>query len=290
MINVIKLFWNTVLTISALGTVFAVEAKSAESLNVMSFNIRYNNPEDGANAWPHRKHNVSALIKFHQADIVGLQEALYGQLGDLEKDLPQYEWFGVGRDDGKKEGEFTAILYRKDIVSLEKQGTFWCSPTPDTPSKGWDSSLNRTVTWGLFKRNNKESFYVFNTHFDHIGKVARAECALLIRKRIDQIAKKTPVIITGDLNTTPLDQPYKNMTNNKPYLNKMSNASKVSQLKRYGTSSTYTRFDITATNKHPIDYIFVSDSIKVSRFGVLSDSFDGRLPSDHYPLLAEIDF
>jgi endonuclease/exonuclease/phosphatase family metal-dependent hydrolase len=274
-----------------LGTIVVADhaqARSEQSLNVMSFNIRYNNPDDGLNAWPYRKEFVSSLIQFHKADVVGVQEALIGQLSDLQKQLPKYSWFGVGRDDGEKAGEFTAILYRNDKFTIQKQGTFWCSPTPDIPSKGWDADLNRTVTWGLFAHNNGDRFYLFNTHFDHIGEESRAQCAKLLRKRIDSIANQMPVIITGDFNTTPSDRPYQYLTDNKPYEMIINDASKVSELKAYGSRFTSTKFNIAANEAAPIDYIFTSSSIKVARFGVLSDSFNGRLPSDHYPLLVEI--
>lgn len=288
MLSMKTLGLTTIVGLSLMGTSIQAKAASPESLNVLSFNIRYNNPNDGDNAWPHRKQHVSSLIQFHQADIIGLQEALVGQLSDLERQLPDYAWFGVGRDDGKQGGEFTAILYRKEILTLQRQGTFWCSPTPDIPSKGWDADLNRTVTWGHFERNTGESFYLFNTHFDHKGSEARAQCAQLIRRRIDTIAKQAPVIVTGDFNTTPTDKPYQHLTDNTPYKKAMYDASKISELKPYGSSFTFTEFDISAVDNAPIDYIFTSDSIKVARFGVLSDSFNGRLPSDHYPLLAEV--
>lgn len=276
--------------LSIIGIACTSQPQDSESLNVLSFNIRYDNPSDGPNAWPHRQEFVASLIQFHHADLVGVQEALVGQLSDLQGLLPLYSWFGVGRDDGEIAGEFTAILYRKDKLTLQQQGTFWCSPTPDVPSKGWDADLNRTVTWGQFTRASGENFYLFNTHFDHKGAESRAECAQLIRRRIDMIANQSPVIVTGDFNTTPADKPYQVLTDNTPYKHALYDASRVSELKPYGSNFTFTEFNIAAMGDAPIDYIFTSDSIKVRRFGVLSDSFNGRLPSDHYPLLAEINF
>lgn len=264
---------------------------SDDSLNILSFNIRYNNPQDGLDAWPKRKHNVSALIQFHQADLIGLQEALPDQLQDLEQSLSDYRWFGVGRDDGKHKGEHTAIVYRFDKLALLDQGTFWCSPTPDKPSKGWDSSLNRTATWGRFQqRSTGSEFLLLNTHFDHKGSEARAECAKLIRKKIDTLSKSAslPVVITGDFNTPPSSKPYETMTTNDQYSTPFYDAGEVSSSGRYGPKGTHTSFDITATERTPIDYIFVNDRVTVNRFGVLSDSFDGRLPSDHYPLLVDL--
>lgn len=261
---------------------------SSEAFNLLSFNIRYNTPEDGINAWPHRKQHVADLIQFHQADIVGVQEARPEQLADLSNDLPQYTWFGIARDDNKDGSEYTPILYRSDKMTLHKQGTFWCSSTPDIPSKGWDAKHNRTVTWGHFKRADGKSFYVFNTHFDHKGKKAKEECAKLLRSRIDDIAHQDPVIVTGDFNSKPFSQPYLNLTDNKPYKKALFDASKTSKLKPYGPKFSLTLFDIAAAGEHPIDYVLTSKDIEVNRFGVLSDSVNGRLPSDHYPLLVEV--
>jgi endonuclease/exonuclease/phosphatase family metal-dependent hydrolase len=268
-----------------------VASDTKDSLNVMSFNIRYNNPKDGANAWPNRKQNVAALIQFHQADLVGLQEALPEQISDLEKLLPEFRWFGVGRDNGTNQGEHTAIVYRTDKFELLQQGTLWCSPTPQIPSKGWDAMFNRTVTWGRFRlRRDGSEMLMLNTHFDHKGAEAREQCANIIRQTVDKLVGDTfmPVVITGDFNSRPDSKPYMTMVDGKRYKTALDDAANVSRSGRYGPTGTATGFKITAVRKQPIDYVFVNDKVVVNRFGVLSDSFDGRLPSDHYPVMVDI--
>ncbi len=147
----------------------------------MTFNIRVDVPSDSLNSWPYRKAKAASMIRFHQADIVGLQEALAGQLEDLAAGLPDYDWFGVGRDDGHDQGEFMAIFYLKKRFQVIKQSTFWLSETPQIPGKGWDAACNRIVTWGEFKDNiTGKVFYHFNTHFDHMGEIARQESAKLL--------------------------------------------------------------------------------------------------------------
>lgn len=263
-----------------------------KSFNLLTFNIRYNTPKDGLNAWPNRKQHVAALIQFHQADVVGLQEATLGQLDNLVEELPNFKWTGRARDDGKTDssGEYAAILYNQEKITILKQGSFWCSPTPNIPSKGWDTSLNRNINWAYLKHNNGSQFYLFNAHFDHQGKTARTECAKLLRQQIDSIAKENAVIVTGDFNAKPQSEAYLNLTNNQPYKKDIFDASKISQLKPYGPAFTFTAFDINAQQHDPIDYILVSREFKVKRFGVLTDSLNGRLPSDHFPVLIEVKF
>ena len=263
-----------------------------KSFNLLSFNIRYNTPKDGLNAWPNRKQHVSALIQFHQADVVGLQEATLGQLDNLTAALPNYKWTGRARDDGKTDssGEYAAILYNQENITLLKQGSFWCSTTPDIPSKGWDTSLRRNINWAYFKHNNGSQFYLFNAHFDHEGNIARTECAKLLRQRIDKIAKVEAVIVTGDFNAEPTSKTYLNLTDNRQYKKDIFDASKISLLKPYGPAFTFTAFDINAKRQYPIDYVLVSSEFKVKRFGVLNDSLNGRLPSDHYPVLVDVEF
>ena len=160
----------------------------SQQMNIITFNIRFNNPGDSINAWPNRVEMVTGLLKFHEPDIFGLQEALIGQIEDIQNNLPDYEWFGVGRDDGKKGGEFSPVFYNKTKFILIEQNTFWLSETTEKPSKSWDSSLNRIVTWGKFKSKvTGKQFLVFNTHFDHRGMEARKQSAILIRKKIEEM-------------------------------------------------------------------------------------------------------
>jgi endonuclease/exonuclease/phosphatase family metal-dependent hydrolase len=257
----------------------------AQQMNIISFNIRYNTPNDGENAWPHRIEMVSGLLRFHEADIFGLQEALIGQIEDIKKQLPGYEWFGVGRDDGKKGGEFSPVFYNPEKYILLKQGTFWLSETPEKPGKGWDAALNRIVTWGKFQSKvTGKQFLFFNTHFDHIGVEARKNSASLIYRKIREMVqdKNLPVILTGDFNLTPDTEPIHLL---KKYLN---DSREVSQEPPYGPVGTYQGFKIDAPLKNRIDYIFVYGGVEVLKYAVLTDCKDHRFPSDHLPVFAKV--
>src|SRR3989304_5922360 len=166
-----------------------ISAQSKRPLNVITFNIRLDLASDSANAWDHRKELVVDLLRYHQADLVGLQEALPHQLDYLVKELPEFGWFGVGRDDGKRAGEITAILYRKARLDTITTSTFWCSQTPDKPGLGWDAACNRTTTLGKFyDKKNKQTIHHFNTHLDHVGLTARLEGAKLIRQKVNELS------------------------------------------------------------------------------------------------------
>lgn len=258
----------------------------SQQMNIVSFNIRFNTPNDGVNAWPNRIEMASGLLRFHEADIFGLQEALHGQILDVQKELPEYEWFGVGRDDGEKGGEFSPIFYNKSKFILYDHGTFWLSETPDVPSKGWDAALNRIVTWGRFQSKvTGKQFLVFNTHFDHRGTEARKNSALLIEKKIREMTrnKNLPVILTGDFNLTPDTEPIVLL---KKY---MKDSFEVTQEPPYGPVGTFNGFKIDADlSSRRIDYIFVYGGIDVLKYAALSDFKDNRFPSDHLPVFAKV--
>ena len=257
----------------------------SQQMNVISFNIRYNNPGDGENMWTNRIEMVSGLLRFHEPDIFGLQEALIEQIEDIQNNLTGYEWFGVGRDDGDKAGEFTPIFFNKSKFILLKQGTFWLSETPEKPSKSWDSSLNRIVTWGHFQSKiTGKQFLFFNTHFDHRGVEARKNAAILIREKIEEMTynKNLPVILTGDFNLTPEKEPI-------AHLKKLLNDSReISEESPFGPVGTTNQFNIAAPMENRIDYIFVYGGIKVQKYAVLTDYNHQRTPSDHWPVLAKI--
>lgn len=272
--------------------IFTVNALP-QSIKVMTFNIRLDSPDDGANVWNNRKANLVSVIKFHKADIVGLQEAQKHQIEYIKQSLPEYEWFGVGRDDGKDQGEFTAIFYRKDRFDTLETSTFWCSPTPEHPGLGWDAAYQRITTFGRFKdKQTEKKFYLFNTHLDNEGPIARFESAKLIKKKIEKFCRDYPVILTGDFNSTPHSEPYEYIVSpsNSDSSVQLNDTRMLSETKPYGPSGTFTGFDINAKPKEPIDFIFVKKGIKVLSYATLSDSFDGYLPSDHYPVMAEIIF
>jgi endonuclease/exonuclease/phosphatase family metal-dependent hydrolase len=266
-------------------------AAAAAPLRVMTFNLRYDTPADGPNAWPLRRDWVAGLVRFHEADVIGVQEALVTMLRDLDARLPGFARVGVGRADGREKGEFSAILYRTDRLALVDSGTFWLSPTPEVPgSKGWDAAIERVATWTRFRdRRTGCPFLHLNTHFDHIGEEARQESARLIRRRLAALANGLPVIVTGDLNSTPESGGYRILTRDTipGALAPLADAMTASRTGHYGPTSTWTAFKAIEPGRR-IDYILVSPRVTVLSHGILPDSWDGRFPSDHLPVLASL--
>jgi endonuclease/exonuclease/phosphatase family metal-dependent hydrolase len=256
----------------------------------MSFNLRLDLASDGPNAWPHRRDWVASLIRFHAPDAIGVQEALAHMLDDLDARLPGYARVGVGRADGREGGEFSAILYRTDRLDMLDNGTFWLSPTPEVAgSKGWDAAIERVATWARFQDRVTGCTHVhLNTHFDHIGEQARQESARLIRRRLDSIAGGRAVIVTGDLNADPESVAYRLFTADTiDARDPLRDAFHASQAGHYGPTSTWTAFKAIEPGRR-IDYILVSERIDVLTHGILPDSWDGRFPSDHLPVLATV--
>ncbi|MFC1502404.1 endonuclease/exonuclease/phosphatase family protein [bacterium] len=258
--------------------------------NIMSFNVRYNNPADGKNAWPFRREKVAETVRFHNVDIVGFQEVLWNQIKDMETLLPEYDWFGVGRDDGKKQGEFAPVFYRKDRIRALKNSTFWLSQVPDQPGiKGWDAACTRIVTWGYFQDIiTGNSFYLFNTHFDHIGEKAKIESARLILKKVREIAGDASIVLTGDFNSTENDSTYIILTRNSGDYPPFTDTYKAPEVHRYGGTQTFTGFQEELRPDLRIDYIFVQNVKQVFCSGILYDRWDGTFISDHNPVAAQI--
>jgi len=259
-------------------------AQKNQPLNLISYNIRLNLASDGINAWPNRKDNVKALVKFYDADILCVQEALPEQFDDLLANS-DFDVVGVGRDDGKRKGEFSAIYFNKNRFVKKDGGTFWLSTTPDVPSKGWDAALNRVCTWvKLYDKSNKKEFIVFNTHYDHVGVKARIESAKLIKQKIQEIAPKLPVVFTGDLNVTPETEAIATI---KSFL---TDAKEISVESHYGPNGTFNSFNFNSDLKNRIDYVFVNKGFKVQKHATLSDSKDQRYYSDHLPVFVRLFF
>lgn len=272
------------LSIALLLMVSMANAQREKAINIISYNIRLNVSSDGENAWPNRKDKVKALVRFHDADILCVQEALPLQADQLLENT-NYEREGVGREDGKRAGEFSAIYFDKSRFTKKEGGTFWLSETPDQPSKGWDAALNRICTWvRLYDQVNRKEFLVFNTHYDHIGVQARIESAKLIKKKIQEIAPTLPVVFTGDLNVTPETAAIATI---KSFL---IDAKTASIEPPYGPEGTFNDFKFDSPLKDKIDYIFVNKGFRVQKFGVLSDSQNLRYPSDHLPIIARLSF
>jgi endonuclease/exonuclease/phosphatase family metal-dependent hydrolase len=264
-------------------------AAFGQELNVMTFNIRLNIASDSLNAWPYRKDKVASEVLFHQADILGVQEALYLQMTDLQAALKDYRYIGVGREDGNMKGEYSAIFYKNTRLSLMQSETFWLSQTPTViGSKGWDAALPRIVTWAKLKdKKTKKVFFVFNTHFDHMGKTARRESAWLLLHAVDSIAGKTVAIITGDFNAHPEDEPVQVITGTASPLH-LTDTKAVSQTPHYGPTGTFNAFGPKEINDEPIDYIFFNRGVAVTEHAAISQSWMGRYASDHFAVFARL--
>jgi endonuclease/exonuclease/phosphatase family metal-dependent hydrolase len=267
-----------------------VQNSNSNSLRMMTYNIRFDNPADGVHAWPNRKELVASVIRFHKADIIGVQEALEYQIQDLMELLPGYDWVGVGRnEDGG--GEFSAILYRSSVVAVKAAQTFWLSESPDEPgSKSWDSSLPRIATWAHFVTSSDgRELFVLNTHFDHRGEQARLESARLINEQVSKLANRLPVIVMGDLNATS-EQPPLVLLSDTPLSDGRSlhDGFDHSIQPHHGPASTWTGFTKIEAQRR-IDYIFASEDLPIHYHAILTDKLENRYPSDHLPVLVEVE-
>lgn len=271
----------------------------AQELTVGSYNIRYNNQEDSinGNGWQCRCPSICHQILWERPDILGVQEALHPQLLDLEKGLTGYRWIGVGRDDGKQEGEYAAIFYRTDRVELIDNGNFWLNETPDRPALGWDAACVRICTWGHFRdRLTGKDFYHFNLHMDHVGVKARSEAAKLVMSRITKMTEggKKLAVLTGDFNVPQTDELY-NLFNDSGVLKDCYATAAM----RFAENGTYNSFNYKSWTNDRIDHIFVTPATTVSAYAILTDGRWQKDPngkmvrrniSDHYPVFTRISF
>jgi endonuclease/exonuclease/phosphatase family metal-dependent hydrolase len=253
----------------------------------MTYNIRLDVAVDGENDWTHRKDFFASQIQFYEPDIFGVQEAKPNQVIDISTLLSQYGNIGIGRE-GVGQGESSNIYFKKDRFKVLESNTFWLSETPDTISKGWDAAFNRVCTYGLFKDlKTKKTFWVFNTHLDHLGELARTNGILLILSKMAALnTKNYTVFFMGDFNSEPKEDRI-------IALNKeMNDCRKISEEKPYGPSGTFNGFKHNEPVTLLIDYIFISknSTFKVRKFAVLSDSKDLRYPSDHLPVYVEVSY
>lgn len=259
---------------------------NAQSIISGTFNLRYDNPKDLGNLWKDRAPVVVSLILFHDFDILGTQEGLRNQLDDMQAGLPGYTFFGAGRDDGKSKGEHSAIFYKKDKYLVLDSGNFWLSEHPEKPGPGWDANLNRICSWLKLKdKKSKKLFYVFNVHYDHQGVQARKESSKLMLMKIRAIAGSNPVIFTGDFNGNHQSEWYLAI-NNSPFLKDAFFLAK----NPYRNNGSFNSFQANNPSKDIIDHIFISKQFTVKRYGILTDTYHGKFPSDHFPVLAELVF
>ena len=263
------------------------KAEDKEVLKIATFNLRMDTPSDGENAWFHRKDMVNDLIRFYGFDLFGTQEGFTHQLNDILR-LSDYRFIGVGRDDGKDAGEHCAIFYRSDRFKVLDQGDFWLSEHPEKPGRGWDGTCcNRICTWGKFEDlKNHKQFYFFNVHYEYEGDVARRESSNLMISRIKSIAGNQPVFLTGDFNAFPTEEPIR-ILNDSGFLNDSYTITKEAP---FGPVCTYHGYDSTIKTEERLDYIWVTDSIQIDKYGVLTNTLYGHTPSDHFPVMVVAEF
>ena len=267
-----------ILILSGLFFVFNSCSNTSEKVNIMTYNIRLDTETDGFNMWDNRKEGIVSLIKEEDVDILGIQEALPDQIDYLSNQLKDYNYIGEGRNGGNS-GEYSAIYFKSERISLKEEETFWLSETPRVPSIGWDAAIKRIVTLGVFYiKNSKKELIVYNTHFDHIGKVAREKSAIMI---LNHITKNNyldkSLIVMGDLNANSDDLPIKVLSE------KLEDSFKMIPLK--DSIGTFNGFDINSKLSDRIDYVFTKN-IKIIDYRHIDKKLpNGLWPSDHLPIL-----
>jgi len=303
-----KQFWIALFVLVFAG----LNSANAEELTVATFNVRYHNEGDSinGNGWKQRCPVICGLIRFNDFQIFGAQEVLHDQLLDMLADLPEYNYVGVGRDDGKTKGEYAPIFYQKDKFKVLKSGHFWLSEITDRPNKGWDAALPRICTWARFEDlKTGAKFFFFNLHMDHIGIEARKNSAKLVLSKIKEMCGDEPVILTGDFNVDQNSPNYAILEGS----DLLKDSYEEAQI-RYALNGTFNHFETDRKTESRIDHVFVSSAIKVERYGVLTDTYRtevadakeeksgdfpkevslkkyvARTPSDHFPVKVVLSF
>jgi endonuclease/exonuclease/phosphatase family metal-dependent hydrolase len=284
--------WLLACFVAFLGVMTAHgEEQAANNVRVMSFNVRYGTAKDGENHWDRRKEFLVETIIAYQPDLLGTQETLGFQRDFLAEKLPGYEVLGVGRNDGREDGEMMALYYKKDRFEKLDGGHFWLSETPDVVgSKSWDSSLPRMVTWVKLRdrrQPNAAPILFLNTHFDHLGKMARLKSAELLRQKIATLGEGCSIIVTGDFNAGEGSEPYQALFGkSEDKESSVVDTYRVVHPKREPTEGTFSGFKSDATDGARIDWIGVSRDWKIVEAAINRTSRDGRTPSDHFPITA----
>ena len=277
-----KIFYQRIISVFILLTI--TSSIYSQQHTIISYNIRYDNNWDIENSWEIRRSNIIQILIKYSPSIIGIQEGLLNQVQYINNSLINYDYVGVGRDDGKEKGEFCAIYFDTTRYVLLKNSTFWLSETPDTISVGWDAALERICTYGLFKdRITKKEFWVFNTHFDHMGIIAREKSSGLILKRIKKINRQSlPVILMGDFNAIPNSPPVEEI------LTELSDALQISTEKLHGPGGTFNGFNEDLPIEKRIDYIFTKN-LKILSYTHVNDRLENnRHISDHLPVMIKI--
>ncbi len=262
-------------------TISYSQQKTNDELKVMTFNIRYGTANDGENSWEYRKNNVVETIKNFNPVLLGLQEALQLQIDEFLKQMPNYSYAGVGRDDGKSAGEHSCIFYLKDRFDVDSSGTFWFSETPNiVASKSWGNNITRICTWALFRdKLSGKSFYMFNVHLDHESQPSREKSSELLIRKINE--KSLPIILTGDFNCGDDNAAIKTILES----GLIDSYRRIHE--KNPNEGTFNSFK-GETNGDKIDFIFVTKDFNVKQSEIIRTNYNGRYPSDHFPVTTEI--
>lgn len=257
----------------------------SQSFKMMTYNIRLDIESDGENRWELRKDFFVSQIDFFNPDVFGVQEALPNQIKDIESGLKKYTVIGLGRENGNT-GESSSIFFKTEKFQLIEQNTFWLSETPEKVSRGWDAACNRVCTYVLLKdKKSKTNFYVFNTHLDHMGEIARKNSVKLILDKIKQINKSNlPLVLMGDFNLLPSDERIQMIKK------EMLDSRDVSEKEPFGSEGTFNGFNYNKSPTERIDYIFLlnNNKLKVNKYAVFNESKNLKYASDHFPVYAEL--
>ena len=262
-----------------IGVLFSLTSVHSQELKIMTYNIKYANENDGVNSWSKRKNWITSQVQFYEPDIMGVQEAVNSQLVYFADNMENYKVLGVGRE-GAEKGEFSALFYKTDKFEVLSSDTFWLSETPNNISKGWDADYNRICTYALFQnKETDQKFYVFNTHFDHVGDKARLESSKLITRKIQELNKEElPVFLMGDFNMEPEAEGITIV------LDALKDSKAEAEI-TFGPNGTFNGYNFNEVATRRIDYIFVNEKVNVIKYAVLTDSKDLRYPSDHFPVM-----
>lgn len=286
---------NAIAKLVALGLVTAIgipapasAGPSCAPVRAMTYNIRLALDSDGPNRWEARREQFIGQLGLMHPAILGLQEVVKAQKDDLERAMPDYQFLGVARDDGRSAGEFSSLAIDRKAFRIASSGTFWLSPTPAVPSKGWDAAYTRIATWAhLVSRSDGHRFLALNTHLDNEGKQARLEGAREILAWLE--AHRAPgesVVMTGDLNSTPNSPPYRALTSSALGLR---DSRAISKTPPVGPEGTFNDFHALPAASERIDYVLVDPSLAVERYAVLAWHGEGnRVASDHFPVVADL--
>lgn len=281
--NMKWLWFIVILSLTSQPMYSQAEIENEISFRVMTYNIKFDDTRDPINNWERRKDNVIGLLKYHSPVLFGTQEGLHHQLEDIKSGLTGFEYIGIARDDGKQKGEYSAFFYDTKRFKPIRSNTFWLSETPELPSKSWDAALPRICTWAEMQVIGSDyTFFIFNTHFDHIGELAREESIKLIVQQIKVLAGNKPVVLMGDFNFTPEARPYQLVTAF------MQDVRGITKSLPYGPEATFNGFRFDKQPTRRIDYIFIKGNIAVSGYATLADSQNMAYPSDHFPVVADL--